>query len=721
MASQSANLWVLLGLGLAGILLMTKKLKKNIKQDFGAFIEKLQLLPPPQPLPPKAPHPLTGLSFAVSDLFDIEGYVTGFGHPEWARTHSAASRTSTVVSTLVEGGATCIGKTVVDEFAYSINGTNKHYDTPTNPAAPSQMPGGSSSGAAVAVAADLVDFSLGIDTVGGVRVPSAFCGILGFRPSYGAVSHMGIIPISTSLDTVDYTVVCFQPVIGCFLAISWFARDPKILRHVGHVLLQLPFAAQRSPRQIIIADDCFELLKIPADRVVQVVIKSTEKLFGRQVLKHENLGEYFDSKVPSLKGFHKTNGELKNVMRLIQRYEFKNNHNEWIESVKPALDPDISAEIGEMLEISETVIENCKSIRNEMRSAISSLLKDDGILVTPTTAYPPPKLGGKEMLSEDYQNRAFSLLSIASVSGCCQVTVPLGYYDKCPTSVSFIARHGGDRFLLDTVQNMYASLQEQADIATKSKLSTNTFNQKQSAEIAKEKWLKAISFYTEAIKLNGNNATYYSNRAAAYLESGSFLQAEADCTKAINLDKKNVKAYLRRGTAREMLGYYKEAIEGCILEFRINVLLTEFRLMALLPADFSYALVLEPTNKRASLSADRLRKVFIPSAAASPLSGILPHCACTMRSAQPLSVFSLRLSLTTAAAQPLLSSIVTSSLAPNTRSYWVLQSAVGSSGDGIVQSVGVARGGDGEVKWRGGGALWRWLLLSTGRTTGRVI
>ena len=162
--------------------------------------------------------------------------------------------------------------------------------------------------------------------------------------------------------------------------------------------------------------------------------------------------------------------------------------------------------------------------------------------MTPTTAYPPPKLGGKEMLSEDYQNRAFSLLSIASVSGCCQVkysfslslsvsgptvsyvlhshtetssmvclvsfcffygknfeilinfvflifqvTVPLGYCDKCPTSVSFIARHGGDRFLLDTVQNMYASLQEQADIATKSKLSTNTFNQKQSAEIAKEK------------------------------------------------------------------------------------------------------------------------------------------------------------------------------------------------------------------------------------------
>ncbi|KAA3476040.1 outer envelope protein 64, chloroplastic isoform X1 [Gossypium australe] len=118
MASHAANLWVLLGLGLAGIFLMTKRLKKTIKADFGAFIQKLELLPPPQPAPPKAPHPLTGLKFAVSDVFDIEGFVTGFGHPDWLRTHEPSTRTSPVVLALVEGGATCIGKTVVDELAY---------------------------------------------------------------------------------------------------------------------------------------------------------------------------------------------------------------------------------------------------------------------------------------------------------------------------------------------------------------------------------------------------------------------------------------------------------------------------------------------------------------------------------------------------------------------------------------------------------------------------
>jgi tetratricopeptide (TPR) repeat protein len=143
---------------------------------------------------------------------------------------------------------------------------------------------------------------------------------------------------------------------------------------------------------------------------------------------------------------------------------------------------------------------------------------------------------------------------------------------------------------------MYTILQEQADIAATSKSSKNVVSKEQSAEIAKEKgnqaykdkqWQKAIGFYTEAIKLCGNNATYYSNRAQAYLELGSYLQAEADCTKAISLDKKNVKAYFHRGTAREMLSYYKEAVD-----------------------DFKYAVVLEPTNKRAALTAERLRKLF---------------------------------------------------------------------------------------------------------------
>ncbi|PKI51559.1 hypothetical protein CRG98_028119 [Punica granatum] len=139
-------------------------------------------------------------------IFDVEGQVTGFGNPDWARTHSAACSTAPSVLAVLEAGATCVGKTVMDEMAYSINGENKHYGTPRNPCAPDRVPGGSSSGSAVAVGAMLVDFSLGTDTGGSVRVPASYCGIYGFRPSHDVVSTSGVIPMAQSFDTVGHVV-----------------------------------------------------------------------------------------------------------------------------------------------------------------------------------------------------------------------------------------------------------------------------------------------------------------------------------------------------------------------------------------------------------------------------------------------------------------------------------------------------------------------------------
>ena len=154
----------------------------------------------------------------------------------------------------------------------SITGENKHYGTPTNPSIATQMPGGSSSGAVVAVLAELMDFSLSIDTDGGVRVPAAFCGILRFCPSHGVVSTVGVVPMTQSVDTI-----------------GWSARDSNILCHVGHVLLQLPLSDFRQRRSILVADDCFQLLRIPEEKTLGLVISSVENLQG-QVLNHINLG-----------------------------------------------------------------------------------------------------------------------------------------------------------------------------------------------------------------------------------------------------------------------------------------------------------------------------------------------------------------------------------------------------------------------------------------------
>ncbi|MED6160809.1 Amidase 1 [Stylosanthes scabra] len=421
--------------------------------DYGAFMERFLL--PPSSSPQQPPLPLSSLTFAVKDIFDVKGYVTGFGNPDWLRTHPVATSTAPTVLTLLNAGATCLGKTVMDEMAYSINGENIHYGTPTNPCAADRVPGGSSSGSAVAVGAKLVDFSLGTDTGGSVRVPASYCGIFGFRPSHGAITEDGVIPMAQSFDTV-----------------GWFARDPKTFTSVGRVLLQLTEAAPVKPTQIIIAEDCFQLSSTPYDIITQVVIKAAEKLYGGDVLKHENLGDYVKDNVPSLNHFMtKENTDqvynipslaaLSSAMRLLQRFEFKSNHGEWISAVKPNLGPGISERVSEALRETGEDADICRAIRRELRDALTSLLGDFGVLMIPTVPGSPPKLQTDPSELEVFRARAFSLLSIAGVSGFCQVTIPLGMDNNLPISVSLLAKHGADGFLLHLVENLYDSIKQE--------------------------------------------------------------------------------------------------------------------------------------------------------------------------------------------------------------------------------------------------------------------
>uniref|UniRef100_A0A1D1XLT5 Amidase 1 n=1 Tax=Anthurium amnicola TaxID=1678845 RepID=A0A1D1XLT5_9ARAE len=431
------------------------------KDEFGAFMERFELrLPPPEGSSPSPELPLGGLTFAVKDIFDVSGYVTGFGNPDWARTHASAAMTSPAVMTIIRAGATCVGKTVMDEMAYSINGENKHYGTPTNPAAPDRVPGGSSSGSAVSVAAEIVDFSIGTDTGGSVRVPAAYCGIFGFRPSHGAVSTTGVIPMAQSFDTI-----------------GWFSRDPMILAKVGEVLLQLPITKTELPSKILIPEDCFLHLSSQGSRACQILTESVRKTIGCHVLCHLNLGEYIANKVPSLHNFvHKhlvastekqgtipALSALSSAMRSLQRCEFKSNHGEWVKTVRPDLGPGIFERVWEAVKTTEEdVVPHCHAVRSELQAALNELLKDNGVLALPTVPGPPPKLLTEASLLENFRAKAFSLLSIAGMSGFCQVTIPLGKNENFPMSISLLGRHGSDVFLLNLVDMLYGNRRKQA-------------------------------------------------------------------------------------------------------------------------------------------------------------------------------------------------------------------------------------------------------------------
>ena len=128
---------------------------------------------PPQPVPHALSGPLSGMTFAVKDLFDVAGYPTGGGNPHLLALSGIKRRTAPVVQRLLDNGARFIGKTHTSELAYSMSGHNVHYGTPRNGAAPNHIPGGSSSGSASAVSNGVCDFALGTDTGGSVRTPAS--------------------------------------------------------------------------------------------------------------------------------------------------------------------------------------------------------------------------------------------------------------------------------------------------------------------------------------------------------------------------------------------------------------------------------------------------------------------------------------------------------------------------------------------------------------------
>lgn len=168
--------------------------------------------------------PLAGLPVSVKDLFDVAGETTWAGSTV-LRDAPPAVADAPAVKRLRDAGAAIIGKANMTEFAFSGIGLNPHYGTPANPADKdvARIPGGSSSGAAVSVAAGLCVAGLGSDTGGSIRIPAALCGLVGFKPTARRVPLAGAIPLSTTLDSIGAMT---RSVDDCILVDSIIADQP---------------------------------------------------------------------------------------------------------------------------------------------------------------------------------------------------------------------------------------------------------------------------------------------------------------------------------------------------------------------------------------------------------------------------------------------------------------------------------------------------------------
>ncbi|MEM6612516.1 MAG: amidase [Cyanobacteria bacterium P01_C01_bin.72] len=357
---------------------------------------------------------LNGIALGVKDLFQIAGLPTTAGNPDWLKTHALPEATAPSVTALLEAGATLVGKTLTDELAYSLEGVNLHYGTPINPQAPLRLPGGSSSGSAVAVANGSIDLGLGTDTGGSIRVPASYNGIYGFRPSHGLVNCDCLIPLSPRFDTV-----------------GWLARDLVTLRRAGEVLL--PTTEEKVLSHLVVAN--------------------IEGLASWQTARQPLLARW-SAQFQSLQQVELTEELLtraSQAFRILQGREIWRIHGQWIEQQQPHFAP----EIGDRFIWCSTLTKD-----DEQQAELAAqkfvnywqqqvLPTPNHVLLMPTTPGAAPLLTTPAAALKTYRHRLMSLTAPAGLTAAPQISLPYLQAQQAPWGVSLLASAGSDLALLN--------------------------------------------------------------------------------------------------------------------------------------------------------------------------------------------------------------------------------------------------------------------------------
>jgi amidase len=364
---------------------------------------------------PTGEGPLRGLTFAVKDMFDVAGIVTGGGSPDWLASHGPAARTAPSVQACLDAGARLTGIAIADELAFSPFGENVHYGTPRNPKAPDRVPGGSSSGSASAVAGGLVDFALGGDTAGSVRIPASYCGLFGMRPTHGRIPPDGVMPLAPSFDTV-----------------GWFARDGAMLSQVGRVFFDDPAPPVR---RVFWLEDAFALADGPKV-LEQAATRLVEKL-GSVDLRRIAFGEVATDFADWLAAFN-----------ALRPREIWGALGPWIEEAHPQFGAKTAARFAAVEQAATADTGEAQAFRDAGRRKVADLLGDDGVLLLPTAPTIAPKKGIGDADAPVLRERIFRLTCLAPMLGFPQVTLPLATVEGCPMGLSLLGPPDGDAMLL---------------------------------------------------------------------------------------------------------------------------------------------------------------------------------------------------------------------------------------------------------------------------------
>jgi len=361
--------------------------------------------PEPGPLTsPTGSGVLDGETVAVKDLFAVAGQRVGAGNPAWLAAARVEEVHADAVARLLDAGAALAGIAQTEEFAYSLTGANAHYGTPPNPRAPGRISGGSTSGPTTAVAAGEASIALGTDTGGPVRVPAAYQGLWGIRPTHGAVADGGLLPLAPSFDTV-----------------GWLARDAATLARVGDVLLPADTAALPDPAPLVLSD---ALLALAAPEVRDAV-EQLGRAAGAEAVDWAPEPAWLAA------------------FQVLQAAEAWEVHGDWLADRMDTLGPAVRGRFERARSIGAVEAQDAQAAVARARVEIRERL-GDRVLVLPSTATVAPRPEEAEAARE----ATMLLTCIAGIGGLPAVSVPVATASGLPAGACLVGPAGSDRALL---------------------------------------------------------------------------------------------------------------------------------------------------------------------------------------------------------------------------------------------------------------------------------
>jgi amidase len=378
----------------------------------------------PQPVAPRYAT-LAGYRLAVKDVFDVAQLRTGAGNPTWAEEQASATTTAIAVRLLLEHAAQWVGKTVTDELTYSLAGINVHYGTPRNPADADRLPGGSSSGSAVAVAAGYADIGLGTDCGGSVRLPASYCGIWGMRPTHGRIAADGCLTLAHSFDTV-----------------GWFTRDGALLADVLSVLTHDEPQQPDAQVRFQVLEDVLPLLDPQAASAFAAMVETVRDRLTIEALP------------PGL-----PLGEWAGAFRVLQAAEVAQQHGAWAAAHIDSFGADIAARMKSAIQVTPEAVSAAQRTRiAAIRQLAQVLAKPRTYLLLPTLPSIAPRLDAPPQAVDEARARSQQMLCMAGLAGLPQVSMPWADFDGAPLGLSFIGARGDDSGVIAAARAVHAAL-----------------------------------------------------------------------------------------------------------------------------------------------------------------------------------------------------------------------------------------------------------------------